>query len=159
MPVSSSSYRHLGRDSQHRQALLRNLVDKLFEHEQITTTWHKAKAAQRVAEKLITLGKRNDETARRKAQGMFYVSISLYLSLSLSFSLLYYFLLHRLTTYPLSISDPTSSYPNSLANSAPATPTGQEATRGFSASSPKRKIKHRQPSSKWSIAHGTCDSC
>jgi ribosomal protein L17 len=73
MPVASSKFRHLGRDSQHRQALLRNLIDKLFEHEQITTTWPKAKAAQRVAEKLITLGKRNDEIARRKAQAMFYV--------------------------------------------------------------------------------------
>src|ERR1700759_3726380 len=75
MPVASSKFRHLGRDSQHRQALLRNLIDKLFEHEQITTTWPKAKAAQRVAEKLITLGKRNDEPSRRKAQAMFYVSL------------------------------------------------------------------------------------
>ena len=66
-------YRHLGRKSSHRQALLRNLVSSLFEHESITTTWPKAKEAQRLAEKLITLAKRNTEPARRSAQAAFYV--------------------------------------------------------------------------------------
>ena len=69
-------YRHLNRSSAHRQALLRNLVTSLFEHESITTTWPKAKEAQRVAEKLITLGKRNTVAARNKAQGIFYVNDS-----------------------------------------------------------------------------------
>lgn len=67
-------HRHLGRKSSHRQALLRNLVASLFTHESITTTWPKAKEAQKMAEKLITLGKRNTEAARNKAQQAFYVS-------------------------------------------------------------------------------------
>ena len=66
-------YRHLGRKSSHRQALLRNLVTSLFEHESISTTWPKAKEAQRLAEKLITLGKRNTQAAKNRAQGIFYV--------------------------------------------------------------------------------------
>ncbi|KAI9773810.1 MAG: hypothetical protein M1840_006035 [Geoglossum simile] len=66
------TYRHLSRTSSHRQALLRNLVTSLFTHETITTTWPKAKEAQRLAEKLITLGKRNTEAARRKAGSIFY---------------------------------------------------------------------------------------
>jgi len=70
-------YRHLSRDSQHRQALLRNLVTSLIKNESIHTTWPKAKEAQRLAEKLITLAKRNNETSRRQAQGILYVCISL----------------------------------------------------------------------------------
>lgn len=66
-------YRHLGRKSSHRQALLRNLVTSLFEHESISTTWPKAKEAQRLAEKLITLGKKNTEASRRRALSIFYV--------------------------------------------------------------------------------------
>ncbi|KAL1956957.1 hypothetical protein VTO42DRAFT_6446 [Malbranchea cinnamomea] len=65
-------YRHLGRKSSHRQALLRNLVTSLFEHESITTTWAKAKEAQRLAEKLITLGKKNTEASKRRALSIFY---------------------------------------------------------------------------------------
>jgi large subunit ribosomal protein L17 len=69
MPVHKPSFRHLGRDSQHRQALLRNILDKLFEFEQVHTTFAKAKAVQRVADKIITLGKRGDAESRSKAQG------------------------------------------------------------------------------------------
>lgn len=65
-------YRHLGRKSSHRQALLRNLVTSLFEHESIRTTWPKAKEAQRLAEKLITLGKKNTDASRRRALSIFY---------------------------------------------------------------------------------------
>ncbi|KAI1133401.1 ribosomal protein L17 [Nemania abortiva] len=65
-------YRHLSRDSAHRQALLRNLVTSLVKHEAIHTTWPKAKEAQRLAEKLITLAKRNNETSRRRATGILY---------------------------------------------------------------------------------------
>lgn len=70
-------YRHLGRSSAHRQALLRNLVTSLFEHESISTTWPKAKEAQRLAEKLITLGKKNTEASRRRALSIFYTPHSL----------------------------------------------------------------------------------
>lgn len=66
-------YRALGRSSAHRQALLRNLVTSLIEHESISTTWEKAKEAQRLAEKLITLGKKNTNASRTKAQAIFYV--------------------------------------------------------------------------------------
>ena len=66
-------YRHLSRSSAHRQALLRNLVTSLFKHESIATTWHKAKEAQRLAEQLVTLGKKNTEATRRRAHQIFYV--------------------------------------------------------------------------------------
>ncbi|KAI2624926.1 ribosomal protein L17 [Hypoxylon sp. NC1633] len=65
-------YRHLSRNSAHRQALLRNLVTALVKHESVRTTWPKAKETQRLAEKLITLAKRNNETSRRSAQGILY---------------------------------------------------------------------------------------
>ncbi|KAK4131333.1 ribosomal protein L17 [Trichocladium antarcticum] len=65
-------YRQLSRDSAHRQALLRNMVTSLIKNESIHTTWHKAKEAQRLAEKLITHAKKNDEIAHRKAQGILY---------------------------------------------------------------------------------------
>ncbi|KAJ4357926.1 54S ribosomal protein L8, mitochondrial [Didymosphaeria variabile] len=65
-------YRHLSRSSSHREALLRNLVTSLFKQESITTTWHKAKEAQRLAEKLITLGKKNTEATRRRAHQIFF---------------------------------------------------------------------------------------
>jgi ribosomal protein L17 len=67
-------YRQLSRDSAHRQALLRNLVTSLNKNESIHTTWPKAKEAQRLAEKLITHAKKNDEIAHRKAQAILYVS-------------------------------------------------------------------------------------
>lgn len=69
-------YRQLSRTSAHRQALLRNLVTSLIKNEAIHTTWPKAKEAQRLAEKLITHAKKNDEVARRKAQAILYVRTS-----------------------------------------------------------------------------------
>jgi len=57
----------LGRDSAHRRAILRNLVTSLFKHEEISTTYAKAKALRPVAEKMITLAKRGDLHARRQA--------------------------------------------------------------------------------------------
>lgn len=65
-------FRTLSRNSSHRQALLRNLVTSLVKQESIQTTWPKAKEAQRLADKLITLAKRNNETSRREAQGILY---------------------------------------------------------------------------------------
>ncbi|KAI9928562.1 hypothetical protein ASPWEDRAFT_48836 [Aspergillus wentii DTO 134E9] len=72
MAGGATKFRHLSRKSSHRQALLRNLVTSLFEHESITTTWAKAKEAQRLADKLITLGKKNTEASRRQALSTFY---------------------------------------------------------------------------------------
>lgn len=75
MAGGALKYRHLDRKSSHRQALLRNLVTSLFTHESISTTWPKAKEAQRLAEKLITLGKKNTDAAKRKAEAIFYVRL------------------------------------------------------------------------------------
>jgi large subunit ribosomal protein L17 len=69
------AHRKLGRDSKQRRQLLRNLIDALFTRETLTTTWPKAKEAQSLAEKLITLGKKNDEESRRKAQSIFTVRV------------------------------------------------------------------------------------
>ncbi|GME63245.1 putative 50s ribosomal protein l17 protein [Neofusicoccum parvum] len=77
MAGGAAKYRHLSRKSSHRQALLRNLVTSLFEHESITTTWHKAKEAQRLADKLITMGKKNTEASRRRAGQIFYRPVEL----------------------------------------------------------------------------------
>lgn len=73
MAGAKFKYRHLSRSSSHRQALLRNLVTSLFKHESISTTWHKAKEAQRMAEKLVTLAKKDTEATRRRAHQIFYV--------------------------------------------------------------------------------------
>nr|WP_267926683.1 50S ribosomal protein L17 [Desulfolithobacter dissulfuricans] len=59
--------RKLGRTTAHRKAMLRNMVTSLLEHERIVTTVPKAKEARRMAEKMITLGKRGDLHARRQA--------------------------------------------------------------------------------------------
>lgn len=57
----------LGRTSEHRNAMLANLVCSLIEHKRVTTTLAKAKAARSVAEKMVTLGKKGTLHARRLA--------------------------------------------------------------------------------------------
>ena len=57
----------LSRDAAHREALLTNLSKQLIEHERIKTSQAKAKAVKPEVEKLITLAKRGDLHARRKA--------------------------------------------------------------------------------------------
>jgi large subunit ribosomal protein L17 len=59
--------RKLSRTSSHRLAILRNMVTSLIEHERIQTTDAKAKEIRRLADKMITLGKRGDLHARRQA--------------------------------------------------------------------------------------------
>jgi large subunit ribosomal protein L17 len=59
--------RYLRRDSAHRRALLRNLVTSIIDKERLRTTLAKAKAAKPIAEKMITLAKRNTLHARRQA--------------------------------------------------------------------------------------------
>lgn len=61
------SYRRLGFRSEHRRSILRNSVTSLLEHEKITTTEAKGKEIKRIAEKMITLGKKGDLHARRQA--------------------------------------------------------------------------------------------
>jgi large subunit ribosomal protein L17 len=57
----------LSRSASHRRLLLRNLCKELIDHERIRTTEAKAKAVKPEVEKLITLGKRGDLHARRRA--------------------------------------------------------------------------------------------
>lgn len=56
-----------GRNTNHRKALLRNLVTSLFEHLKIETTVVKAKEVKKIAEKVITLGRKGDLHSRRLA--------------------------------------------------------------------------------------------
>jgi large subunit ribosomal protein L17 len=59
--------RKLGRTSSHRAAMLRNMTVSLLRHEEITTTLPKAKELRRVAEPMITLGKKPSLANRRLA--------------------------------------------------------------------------------------------
>lgn len=60
-------YRKLGKPTAHRKSMLRNQVTDLFREGRITTTDCRAKEARKLAEKMITLGKRGDLHARRQA--------------------------------------------------------------------------------------------
>ena len=59
--------RKLGRTSSHRLATMRNMVSSLIEHGRIKTTDVKAKELRIVADKMVTLGKKGDLHARRRA--------------------------------------------------------------------------------------------
>ncbi len=61
-------HRKLQRTTSHRLAMLKNMVTSLLEHEQISTTVPKAKEARRMAERVITLGKRGGVANVRLAQ-------------------------------------------------------------------------------------------
>ncbi len=52
-------HKKLNRTSEHRKALLKNMLNSLIKYEQITTTLPKAKVLKPVAEKLITIGKKD----------------------------------------------------------------------------------------------------
>ncbi len=58
-------YRKLGRDSEHRAALLKNLACDLIENEKIKTTVPKAKELRRYVEKIITKAKNADFNTHR----------------------------------------------------------------------------------------------
>ena len=60
--------RKLGRNPSHRRSLLRNLVTSFLEHERLVTTLPKAKEVRPLAEKMITLGKKDTLHARRQVQ-------------------------------------------------------------------------------------------
>ena len=62
--------RKLGRSSSHRDAMLRNMVTSLIDKGRITTTLEKAKELRRVADRMVTLGKKGDLAARRRASLM-----------------------------------------------------------------------------------------
>ena len=53
------SNKKLNRTSEHRKALIKNMLNSLIKYEQITTTLPKAKVLKPQADKIITLGKKN----------------------------------------------------------------------------------------------------
>lgn len=59
----------LGRTFEHRNRMLANLVSSLIKHRRVTTTLAKAKAAQRVAERMLTLGKRGNAAVAAAGSG------------------------------------------------------------------------------------------
>lgn len=64
--------RKLGRPTDHRKAMLRNLVTSLLRNGKIETTETRAKETRRIAEKMITLAKRGDLHARRQVLAYVY---------------------------------------------------------------------------------------
>jgi len=52
-------YKNLNRTSEHRKALIKNMLNSLIKYEQITTTLPKAKVLKPQADKIITLGKKD----------------------------------------------------------------------------------------------------
>ena len=64
--------RKLGRPTDHRKAMLINLVTSLLREERIETTVTRAKETKRMADKMITLAKRGDLHARRQVLAYVY---------------------------------------------------------------------------------------
>ena len=62
--------RQLSRDTDHRKALRRNLVQSLFEHGKVRTTLPKAKEVRAMAERIITLARSNTVNNRRRVISM-----------------------------------------------------------------------------------------
>ena len=67
-----ATLRKLGRRTDHRNAMLRNQVQSLLENGRIQTSVTRAKETQRMAEKMITMGKKGDLHARRQALAYIY---------------------------------------------------------------------------------------
>ena len=154
MVGSANKFRHLNRDSAHRQALLRNLVTSLFQHESITTTWPKAKEAQRLAEKLITLGKKNTETSRRNALSVFYVCLE-----KLKFFIYVYILCADLRlTATMIYRLPMKSSPSCSALFVSVMPSVQAVIHGYCESSPRNQTKLPAPFLNSSTDPRICDS-
>lgn len=67
-----AGFRKLGRPTAHRKAMMRGLVTDLLENGSIETTVYRAKDVRRVAEKMITLGKK--DTLHTKRQALSYIT-------------------------------------------------------------------------------------
>ncbi|NLY70740.1 MAG: 50S ribosomal protein L17 [Clostridiales bacterium] len=65
-------HRKLGRPTAHRKLMLRNLVTDLLREGRVMTTDTRAKEARKLAEKMITLGKKGDLHARRQAMAFLF---------------------------------------------------------------------------------------
>lgn len=63
------NHRKIGSDSAHRRAILRNMTTSVLAHGSVETTLPKAKEVRRMVDKMITLGKKGDLAAYRKAMG------------------------------------------------------------------------------------------
>ncbi len=61
------AHRKLNRTASHRKAMFANMAASLIEHEQIVTTLPKAKELKPIMDKLVTLAKKGDLHARRRA--------------------------------------------------------------------------------------------
>ena len=59
--------KRFNRHSGHLRCMMANMTNSLFQHGRITTTTPKAKELRRVAERMVTLGKKGDVPARRRA--------------------------------------------------------------------------------------------
>ncbi len=59
-------YRKLNKTSEHRKALFKNMLNSLIKYEQIVTTLPKAKELKPLIDKVITIGKKNDLTNKKK---------------------------------------------------------------------------------------------
>ncbi len=67
-----NGYKKLGRDTDHRMAMLRNLATSLIIHEKIHTTLPRAKALRSYVEKWLTMGKKGSLHARRQLLSVCY---------------------------------------------------------------------------------------
>lgn len=70
-------HRKLGRTQSERRALLRNLVTSLILHERLETTLPKAKELRRLADRMITWGKKGTLHARRQAARVLQTEVAL----------------------------------------------------------------------------------
>ena len=59
-------YRKLNRTSEHRKALFQNMLNSLIKYEQITTTLPKAKELKPIFDKVITIGKKNNLSNKKR---------------------------------------------------------------------------------------------
>jgi large subunit ribosomal protein L17 len=73
-----ANHRKLGMTTDHRVAMLRNMTASLINNGRIVTTVTRAKELRRVAERMITLGKRGDLHARRQALAYIYDKNAVY---------------------------------------------------------------------------------
>ena len=72
-----AGYRKLGRPTDQRKAMLRNLVTSFLKHGKIETTETRAKETRSLAEKMITLAKRGDLHARRQMLTLVFLRVNL----------------------------------------------------------------------------------
>ena len=79
----SFANKKLNRTSEHRKALLKNMLNSLIKYEQIKTTLPKAKFLKPQADKIITLGKKNNLTSTKNliSQILWLLLINMLLSL------------------------------------------------------------------------------